>query len=148
MAVMWSVSGYTDKTCEDTSTCSMAGDRVRVLTTDIVDFLKTKDLSNTSIIKIDIEGAESMLAAGLECIANYGEGINVLLSIHPPFWTEPKEKVVAKLLPEIKKFSVFTEKDTPLDLSDLEKMMLDERESGWASKTEMFFAIILKTKAE
>jgi len=138
--------GYTDKSNSDTSTCSMNGDRVRVLTTGIVDFLKTKDLYNTSIIKIDVEGAESLLSGGLNYISEAGVDINILLSFHPPFWSEPKKDVAEKMLPAIKKFDIFSEADVPLDVSDVEKMMLDERNSEWVGRTGIFFSLILKTR--
>ncbi|MDL2272296.1 FkbM family methyltransferase [Desulfovibrio sp. OttesenSCG-928-I05] len=137
--------GSIDKGKEDSTTHCMNGDRIRVVTTDIIDFLKARDLENTNIIKIDIEGAESVIADGLDYIARF-TGIRILLSMHPPFWDKPKAEVAARLLPIIQKYDIFTDDDRPMDLKDVEKMMLDESPCGWDGKTGMFFSIILKTK--
>ncbi|MCL2749158.1 MAG: FkbM family methyltransferase, partial [Alphaproteobacteria bacterium] len=137
--------GWTDASRLDSSTKSMnSKGGIKVLITDILEYLKSKDLANVNIIKIDIEGAESLLSKGLDYIAGF-PGIKILLSLHPPFWDD-KKKTMGKLIPEIKKFDVFTEDDKPLSLNDLQEMMQDETESLWPGKTGKFFTIILKTR--
>ncbi len=56
---------------------------VKVATTDILDFLNTKDLNEVNIIKIDIEGAEQNIMHGLSYIANFPD-IRVLFSLQIP----------------------------------------------------------------
>ncbi|MCL1891749.1 MAG: FkbM family methyltransferase [Alphaproteobacteria bacterium] len=137
--------GLTDESHPDSSTKSMnAGGGVKVLTTDIVEYLKSKDLADTSIVKIDIEGAEQLCARGLAYMSEF-PGLNVLLSLHPPFW-EDKGGVVNKLMPEFKKFDIFNEEGKPLELSELQDMMLEECDCNWAGKKGRFFTIILKSR--
>jgi FkbM family methyltransferase len=137
--------GWTDENRPDTSTKTMnSPGGVKVMTTDILEYLKSKDLANTSIIKIDIEGAERLCHKGLDYISKF-PGISVLLSMHPAFW--PDKAAAAKLLmPEFRKFDVFTEQEQPLPLEKLNDMLLDESSCDWVGKTGVNFTMILKTK--
>lgn len=135
--------GYTDESNSDTSTKSLGGQRVKVLTVSFLDFLKSRDLSNVNIIKIDIEGAEILIAEGLDYISRF-PGIHVLLSIHTPFWAD--KKVASNILmKQFHKFQVFSDKEEPIELAALETMMLAETSCSWKNKTGLFFTLILKT---
>lgn len=136
--------GYTDKSNEDSSTQSIGGERVKVRTVSLIDFLTTKDLNDTSIIKIDIEGGEQFIAKGLDYISQF-PNINVLFSLHPPFWAD-KQKTTDILLKELNKFEIYTEKEEVIPLEKVKEMMLSEKSCGWDGKSGIFFTLILKTK--
>ena len=132
------------KTCKDSSSNSIKGDRVRVGTVTLLDYLKTKDLSKVNIIKIDIEGAETLCAAGFDYLSEQKD-IVVNLSLHPPFWRD-REKATETLASELKKFDIFDVSGKPIPLSTVKAMMLDDRtESVWKTNG-VFFSVILKTR--
>lgn len=138
--------GYTDEAKPDSSTKSIGGTRVKVMAISLLDFLKTQNLENTNIIKIDIEGGETYIEDGLDYISKFKD-IIVYLSIHTPFW-EDKEKTSEILLKELKKFDVYTEQDTKISLEEVKRTMTMEQPTAWVNKTGLFFTLILKTKVE
>lgn len=111
-------------------------DGVKVVTTSISEFLSQKDLSNVNIIKIDIEGAEQNIIEGLDYIAQY-PNINLLFSLHPPFWKNFSSTMLV-LLDVFKKFDIYDETEQAMSLENFETFL-------YKSKDE-FPTIILKTR--
>jgi FkbM family methyltransferase len=136
--------GYNDENVKDTSTKGIGGKRVKVETVCLEDFLKEKDLATINIIKIDIEGGEQFIQNGLDYISKYPD-INILLSIHTPFWIE-KQKTANMLLNEFTKFDVYSDNEEVITRENIEKMMLSEAKTSYEGKTGQFFTLILKTK--
>jgi len=136
--------GYTDDANQASSTKSIGGDRVKVKTTSFLDFLKTKKLNDVNIIKIDIEGAEQYIEEGLRHISQF-EDINVLLSLHTPFW-DNKELTTKTLMKELENFDLYTENEEKISLDKIQEMMLASPNSQWKNKPGLFFTLILKTK--
>lgn len=137
--------GYTDSKNKDTSTKSIGGDR-KVMTTSLKEFLVERDLNNTNIIKIDIEGAEQLIDEGLDYISTF-PGIVLLLSMHTVFWDD-KAIATERLMNAFRKFDVYTEQEELLTESQLKEMMLAEhKNTSWEGKTGSFFTLILKTKS-
>ena len=62
--------GSTPDRCTSTKHINTPGG-IKVLSLDIMEYLKSKDLENVCIIKIDTEGAEAMFAKGLEYISKF-----------------------------------------------------------------------------
>ncbi|MDR2914873.1 MAG: FkbM family methyltransferase [Tannerella sp.] len=136
--------GFTDVNNKDTSTKSIGGER-KVVTTSLVDFLSGRNLNNTNIIKIDIEGAEQVIDDGLDYISGF-PGIIVLLSMHTVFWDD-KAKTTERLIPAFRKFDVYSDKEESISEEELKIMMLAEDKSPtWDDRTGRFFTLILKTK--
>lgn len=119
----------------DSSTKAMNKGQTKVLTTSFLDFLKSCNLENTNIIKIDIEGAEQKITKSLDYIASFKD-IIVLLSIHIPFWDE-YESNASLLLKSFENFDVFDAHENALSKDQVTKVM--------TKKTE-FFTLILKTR--
>jgi hypothetical protein len=108
------------------------------------DFLKNKNMENINIIKIDIEGGEEYIKNGLDYISKLS-GINILLSLHTPFWTN-KEKTAKMLLEQFEKFYVFTDGEERISREEIEKKMLLKNPTVYEGRTGVFFTIILKTR--
>jgi FkbM family methyltransferase len=106
----------------------------KVTTTAMMEFLQSKNLKETSIIKIDIEGAEQDVTDSLDYIAQFPD-IAVLFSVHVPMFRDA-QKTNALLAEKFKKFDVFTDTEEPLSLAEAEKRL----EKGGS------FCLILKTK--
>jgi len=137
--------GYTDENFLDTSTKGIGGNRVKVKTATLEDFLKTKDMSKINIIKIDTEGAEQYMEKGLAYISQFPD-ITVLFSIHGPFWND-KQKTANMLLEQFKNYDVFTDKEEKITENELlEKMLSNDTIAFLEGKTGLFFTVILKTK--
>jgi len=136
--------GFMDVNNKDTSTKSIGGDR-KVITESLRDFLSKRDLKNTNIIKIDIEGAEQLIDDGLDYISVF-PGIVVLLSMHTVFWDD-KAKTTKRLIKVFRKFDVYSDKEELIQEEQLKKTMLaEDKTSTWEGKTGRFFTLILKTK--
>jgi FkbM family methyltransferase len=136
--------GYNDETVLDTSTKGIGGKRVKVKTISLEDFLLTKDMENTNIIKIDIEGGEQYIEKGLKYISKYKD-IVVLLSMHTPFW-ENKDKTAKMFLEILNDYEVLSDKEETVPTEKLKSLMYSEEQTGYRGKTGKFFTIILKTR--
>jgi FkbM family methyltransferase len=136
--------GYIDEINKDTSTKAIGGERVKVNTLSLRDFLQTCDLSNTNIIKIDIEGGEQYIEDGLAYIAGF-TGIKVLLSLHPPYWKN-KQATTKMLLNAFICYNVYSTDEKDIPTEQLKAMMLDETKCDLGNQTGRLFTVILETK--
>jgi FkbM family methyltransferase len=138
--------GYNDETVLDTSTKGVGGKRVKIKTVSLEDFLLTKDMENTNIIKIDIEGGEQYIEKGLKYISKYKD-IVVLLSLHTPFW-DNKDKTAKMFLEILNDYEVFNDKEETLTSEELESLMYSKEQTRYRGRTGKFFTIILKTRKQ
>jgi FkbM family methyltransferase len=136
--------GYNDENIKNTSTKGIGGTRVKVKTKTLESFLQTLDMSKINIIKIDTEGGEQYMENGLKYISKYS-GINILLSIHTPFWTN-KTETANMLIKQFGNYDVFTENEEKITENELMGRMLNEKPTVYNDKTGEFFTLILKTK--
>lgn len=116
------------------STKHIGGGQTKVKTTSMMEFIRSQDLNEVSIIKIDIEGAEQDVVDSLDFIAGFKD-IAVLFSIHVPLWRDAKKTTMA-ILESLQKFDVCTDTDQPMSREDTRKRL----EKGG------YFCLILKTK--
>ena len=139
--------GYADRNIHDTSTKTIVkdGERVKVRTITLDDYLKKIDMGNVNVIKIDIEGGEQYIESGLEYIAKFPE-ITILFSIHTPFWND-KEKTTQMLLEQFKHFDVFSDTEEKINEEELYLKLMSEKPTQYNNKTGEFFTVILKTKS-
>ena len=129
---------------ETSSASSLRGSAWIVETSTLTSYLRENKLDAIDFIKIDIEGAETMLAEDLGLLSSRS-GLVVLLSLHPPFWKE-KKAVADLLLPVLTKFSVFDSNEQQLSAEKLEAMMLSEEPlPAWGTSFGNFFELLLKT---
>jgi FkbM family methyltransferase len=124
---------------EDSSTKRIGMGNVKVATMAALDFLKSQNLNEVNIIKIDIEGGEQFIEKGLDYISTFS-GICVLLSVHIPFWDNP-ENTTRTLLKEFEKFDLYSEKEELMSRNEVENVM-SSKKIPYAG----FFSLILKTR--
>ena len=136
--------GYAYDNIFDMSAKNIGGDRVKVRTTVLEDFLKTRDMTKVNIIKIDIEGGEQYIEKGLDYIAEFS-GIIILLSIHTPFWKDKRE-TANMLIKQFKKYDVYSSGEKIIPEEELMTKMLCETPTKKGNRTGLFFTLILKTK--
>ena len=135
--------GYNDESIKDTSTKGIGGSRVKVRTITLEDFLKTKDMKNINIIKIDTEGGEEYMEKGLEYISKFAN-INILLSIHVPFWKN-KQETTEMLIEQFKNYDIYTDKEETITENELIEKMRNNNITQYRGKVGLFFTLILKT---
>jgi len=135
--------GYVDENIQGTSIKGIGGKRIKVKTKTLEDFLKTRDMKNINIIKIDIEGGEQYIENGLDYISKF-PGINILLSIHVPFWNNKKE-TTNMLIKQFKKFNIYTDREEEITEDKLMIEMLDDTPTRYNGKFGKMFTLILKT---
>lgn len=125
------------------SASSIRGREWEVPTTTLTDYLKDNRIERIGLLKIDIEGAESMIAPDLTRLAA-PSGPVIYLSLHPPFWSD-KEATADVLLHAFARFRVLDAAFEPLSAERLRAMMLsDEKTPPWGTKFGNFFEVVLE----
>lgn len=134
--------GYRDERhkTECTKTFSDSGEQVQTITLE--DYLTTRGVPD--IIKIDIEGAEQYIGAGLELLSQFPM-IKILLSMHTPFF-DNKEDVANKLIPIFEKFRIIDEENKNFDIDALYREMTADCRCNWSGLRGKFFNIILQSR--
>lgn len=142
--------GYTRETGRPNdlpSDSSIRQGEFKISTTTLSTLIQKNNLSNIGFIKIDIEGAETLIIDSLIELSNYNE-IFIWLSIHPPFWTN-KKKCADSLIDVIKLFELRDDNDNQLSTDNLRQMMLtDEKFPKWGSNMGNFFEVLLISKSK
>lgn len=110
-----------------------------VLLEDVV-----RPLSNISLIKIDIEGAEELVVGDFSCLLKTGAAI--WLSLHPPFYKD--KQGFANTLSDLRAHYILTDhEDNKVEWSDLENKILSVEEKPiWGTPFGNFFEIGLIPK--
>lgn len=113
------------------------GSRIKVKTESAIQFLhKNTDIRNINTINIDIEGSEHYMGELFACFSQVKD-IAILLSLHPPFWTKDKDKIIANMLESINKYTTLCPfKYT--EIKNLKERMFDDK----------FFSIIMESKVK
>lgn len=134
--------GTMDKKVPHSAINGIGGDGYKVQTVSFIDFLKTLQLAEFNIVKIDIEGGERFLMDGFRYLSDYTT-LQIFLALHPPFWPD-KEKVAQDLLDAFADFDLFTAQEEPMTILELEKAIFSEQKTHYPDKRGQFFDIILK----
>lgn len=132
---------------ETSSASSLRGNQFKVKTTKLITFLKNNKIINDDLfIKIDIEGAESLIIEDLKELSNKKDLV-MYLSFHPPFWDD-KEKTTKELLDVLYKFKEVRFSDnTLLNEDKLKEMCLTKEEKpSWGTPFGNFFEVIINNK--
>lgn len=115
---------------------------IRLLT-----FLNKIIFRGHGLIKIDIEGAESLILDDIMKISEYPY-TSLLLSLHAPFWKSRKD-TSENVLKLFEKFRIFNVRGRLLSRETLMEMLLtDEEKPLWGTEWGNFFEILLKSKQE
>lgn len=130
---------------EASSVSSIRGKDWTIQTVTIVRWLEDNNIKDFNFIKIDIEGAESLIYNDLITLSNQ-EDLIIYLSLHPPFWENP-EKVTKTLIDAIKKFDIYGVDDVILPENVLiSRLLSDQKYPKWGTQHGNFFEVILKTR--
>lgn len=132
---------------ETSSASSLRGNQFKVKTTKLITYLKNNKIINDDLfIKIDIEGAESLIIEDLKELSNKKDLV-IYLSFHPPFW-DNKEKTTKELLDVLYKFKEVRFSDnTLLNEDKLKEMCLTKEEKpSWGTPFGNFFEVIINNK--
>ncbi|MHA1575506.1 MAG: FkbM family methyltransferase [Alphaproteobacteria bacterium] len=117
---------------------SIKGSFFKVNTSTLLDYIKDNNIENYNILKIDIEGAETLIVNDLKSLSNKKD-LHILLSLHPKFWAD-SEIAIKKLLDCAKCFNICDSWDKKMSLSECEDFI------RLALKKNEFPEIILHTK--
>ena len=113
------------------------GSRVKVKTESILPFLhKNTDIRNINTINMDIEGSECYMGELFSFFQD--KDVAILLSLHPPFWTKEKDKIIANLLDSIQKYTILC----PFTYNEIKKP--DMKDKILENK---FFSIIMQGRS-
>jgi FkbM family methyltransferase len=109
-------------------------------------FLRETGFAGNGLVKIDIEGAESVITEDIRKVGEYPQTA-VHLSLHPPFWGD-KDGAASAILNMTRQFDVFDVEGSPLSRETLQSMMLtDEQNPLWGTAWGNFFEVVLESKA-
>lgn len=135
--------GNADGSQATSSASSLRGKGFYVNTVRLYDFLRENMLLDASLIKIDIEGAETLIGPDLELLSKGFAPI--FLSLHPPFWGEGKS-----MLPLYNAIALFQIKDSSghlLSREEIERRCASvEKKPSWGTPFGNFFEILLLPK--
>ena len=113
------------------------GSRIKVKTESAIQFLhKNTDIRNINTINIDIEGSERYMGELFAYFAQVKD-IAILLSLHPPFWTKDKDKIISNMLESINKYTTLC----PFKYTEIKNL----KERMYEDK---FFSVIMESKVK
>ncbi len=128
----------------DTSTSGLAGNDFKVQATTIPALLDEYDLQNIDLIKIDIEGAEVLLAGSFSGLGKkHGQMIH--LSIHVPLFPDYADVII--FVDSLQSFSIYDDRGDKLDHSEFRQRILSkESHPSWGTQHGNFFEVLLIAK--
>jgi FkbM family methyltransferase len=130
---------------DTSSASSIRGSDWEIPSATLTGFLDDHGIAEPGLIKVDIEGAESLILPDLGLLA--GRATAVFLSLHPPFWAD-RARTAAGLLAVCASYDVRDSQDRPLSLLRLETRMLsDDPRPPWGTEHGNFFEVLLLPKA-
>jgi len=126
------------------SASSIKGNNWQIASSKLCTYIEKDNIENYNFIKIDIEGAESLIHEDLiELSAR--KDLCIYLSLHPPFWTD-KEQSAQRFLETVSFYNIFDCLDRPLSAGKLKERLLTEvTHPEWGTLYGNFFEILLKT---
>ena len=117
----------------------------QVKTICLTTFFKKIGFEGKGLVKIDIEGAESLILDDIQKIGNLKQTA-VVLSLHPSFWSD-KKQVTENIIRMTQSFDLFDIHGESLSPATLENMILTKEElPSWGTKWGNFFEIVLESK--
>ncbi len=129
----------------EASTSSIGRSHWSIKTTTLSKYIEDNKIDDFNFIKIDIEGAESLITNDFKKLSERRDLI-IFLSLHPPLFSD-KENTTKSLLEAFEVFAVFDSSDKELPLNRLKEMMLTEESfPEWGTEFGNFFEVLLKTK--
>ena len=125
----------------DTSTFGIQGDTIEIQTTTIAKLMDQFNLEQIDLIKIDIEGAEALLAEDFEKLS-HRPGQKIHLSIHVPFFPDTSNKY--QLAESFKDFTIFDDRGEQLNHRALTSRLTSKQtHPEWGTKHGNFFEVLL-----
>jgi FkbM family methyltransferase len=123
------------------SASSLRGHGFAVRATRLTKLMQEQAVTNPSLVKIDIEGAEVFIGADLVELSERCD-IAVYLSLHPPFW--PEMGAPDELLAAISRFRIHDPFGNPIQIDELRaRCESSDPYPVWGSPMGNFFEILL-----
>lgn len=123
------------------SASSLRGHGFAVRATRLTKLMQEHVVTDPSLVKIDVEGAEVFIAADLVELSKRRE-IAVYLSLHPPFW--PEMGAPDELFAAISRFRVHDPFGNPIHVDELRaRCDASDPYPPWGSPMGNFFEILL-----
>lgn len=133
--------GAADGRVSDSSACSIRGRGMQVPVRPLPALLDSIDGLNPSLIKIDIEGAEFVIADQIAALSAYAD-CAVFLSLHPPF--RPDGVSSDALLAAIAGFDIIDCNAQPIAHDEIvRRVFSSEERPAWGTAFGNFFEILL-----
>lgn len=126
---------------------SMRGDRWDVDAVTLAGYIAAKRIPLDDIfLKVDVEGAEQLLAGDLlGLLDRAGKGV-CFLSVHPPF-IDDKERFAGIMEGAFERFEVLDSDCRPLSSKVFrQRMMSPDEHPAWGTPFGNFFEIVLRTR--
>ncbi len=125
----------------DTSTFGIQGDEVEIQTTTISNLFGRHGLDKIDLIKIDIEGAEGLLADEIAMLSQRS-GQKIHLSLHLPLFPKTIDK--NRLAEAFQGFDIYDDRGEQLNYQALKvRLTSDEPFPPWGSKHGNYFEVFL-----
>ena len=122
----------------DTSTSGLGGSEFTATAITLEQFLADHPPGRMSLVKIDIEGAEALLAKDLFLLA----GQPVHLSMHVPLF--PERADVPALVGALSRFDAFDDRGQHLEAGELaERITAHASHPPWGSRHGNYFEVLL-----
>jgi FkbM family methyltransferase len=137
--------GTVDGALSDSSACSVNGRGMRIKVRPLAAIMAQFDDLNPVLIKIDIEGAEFLLAPEIEALARLTD-CAVLLSLHPPF--KPEGARFADLIGALEAFDLIDLNARPIAHGEVAaRLQSSEPKPAWGTRFGNFFEVLLLPRA-
>ena len=125
----------------DTSTSGIIGRDFQAQAITISQLIDQHQLDHIDLIKIDIEGAEVLLAEEFETLSRR-RGQVIHLSVHVPFFPQSADK--SKLAESLTLYNAFDDRGYPIDKSTLAgRILTTQPHPDWGTKHGNFFELLL-----
>ena len=126
---------------DDTSRFGLGGDGVEVRTLTLPQLLEEQSLISPDLVKIDIEGAEALLAKDLEWLSGRA-GQVVHLSVHVPLFPDTADR--DRFIASLSGFDAYDDRGEKLTWEALrERISSDITYPPWGTRHGNYFELIL-----
>lgn len=128
----------------DSSLFGIGGRDIVVDCLSIIDLIERQGLKEISLIKIDVEGSEILLAEDFHQLGKR-PGQNIHLSIHRPFW--PRDSHPEALANALAGYEIWDDRGQALTQADLHRRLVTTRSRpDWGTRHGNFFELRLRAR--
>ncbi|MCY4218968.1 MAG: FkbM family methyltransferase [Gammaproteobacteria bacterium] len=127
----------------DTSRSGWEGHEFVVPTITLEKLIRSQNIRNPDLVKIDIEGGEANLGEGLSMMAPYLPVVH--LSVHVPFF--PPESQIDEFIRATSEYKLFDDRGRFLKHSEFsDRITSNEKFPAWGGRKGNFFQVLMLSK--